>query len=122
MSILNPPKSYVDYRCYIHGLSGNELISAQDKFYKKNYEYRGEISRFLNYIDESRQFGNLPFEKVEIKDLDGKKRGNIQNIMIYDIEYWIEGGRIKQRKIYMGEQGQFTEEREQLIRDPGEEG
>ena len=25
MNLLSPPKSYIDFRCYVHGLSGAEL-------------------------------------------------------------------------------------------------
>ena len=122
MNILNPPKSYVDYRCYIHGLSGLELSNSQEKFYKKNSEYRGEISRFFNYLDDARQTSSLPFEKIEIRGTDGKKRGKVVSAMIYDIEYWVEGGSIKQRKVYTANQGKFSGERPATDREPGEEG
>jgi hypothetical protein len=107
MEILNPPKSYIAYRCYIHGLSGQELSYAQDKFYKKHSENKGEIVRFFNLIKDQREKRLCPFEKIEVREEDGKKHGRIETAMIYDIEYWIEGNKIKQKKIYMADQGVF---------------
>lgn len=110
MDILNPPKCYVDYRCQVHGLEGSDLERARSRFYEKHPDTKGEISKFFNYLAEARQTWSLPFEKIEIRDSDNKKRGNVLRLMISDIEYWIEGGEIRQRKIYMTHQGGLTEE------------
>lgn len=101
MEILNPPKSYIDYRCYIHGLSGQELSSAQEKFYKKHSESKHEIIRFFNWMKDQRDIELLPIEQIEIRENDGKKHGKVLKMVIYDIDYWIEGGQLKQRKIYI---------------------
>lgn len=107
MEILNPPKSYIDYRCYIHGLSGQDLAYASDKFYKKHSEDKGEIVRFFDLIKDQREKRLCPFEKIEVREEDGKKHGRVETGMIYDIDYWIEGNVIKQKKIYMADQGVF---------------
>jgi len=107
MEILNPPKSYIDYRCYVHELSGPELVNAQEKFYKKHPEWRSEIIRFFNFMIDQRNSGSLPIEKIEIRENDGKKHGRVVSAKIYDIEYWIENNEIKMRKIYIANQGVF---------------
>ena len=117
MNILNPPKSYIDYRCYVHGLSGSELIAAQDRFYRKHDESRAEICTFFNQIIQARENRSLPVEKIEVREPDGKKYGNVVSMMIYDIEYWIENGRIRQSKIHMASQGYITSLNPQKARD-----
>jgi len=107
MEILNPPKNYIDYRCYVHGLSGQELSSAQEKFYKKHPEWKAEIIRFFNWMMNQRNENLLPYEKIEVREQDCKKHGRVVEAMIFDIEYWIENNQIKLRKIYMGNQGVF---------------
>ena len=59
MEIFNPPKSYIDYRSFVHGLSGSELITAQEKFYRKKSEIRGEVCQFFNWIEKQRSEKNL---------------------------------------------------------------
>jgi hypothetical protein len=107
MNLLDPPKSYIDYRCYVHGLSGQELSSAQEKFYRKHSEYKGEIVRFCDWIKEQRENKLMLIEKIEVRENDGKKHGRVVSAMIYDIEYWIENNQIKQKKIYIAKQGVF---------------
>jgi hypothetical protein len=107
MNILKPPKNYIDYRCYVHGLSGQELVDAQAKFYKKHPEWRPEIINFFNWMIEQRNLGLLPVEKIEVRENDGKKHGRVVSAMIYDIEYWIENNKIKQRKVYIADRGVF---------------
>lgn len=109
MDILNPPKNYIDYRCYVHRLSGSELTSAQEKFYRKKSEVKAEVCQFFNWLEDKRHSKALPIEQIEIRESDGKKYGNVARLMIYDIEYFIEGGKIKQRKIYMADQGQLSQ-------------
>jgi len=75
----------------------------------------------MNWLNEVRQNRRLPHEKIEIRETDGKKRGKVVSLMIMDIEYWIEGGTIKQRKIYTGDQGCLNGVSEKKIREPGEE-
>jgi hypothetical protein len=41
-------------------------------------------------------------------------------MMIYDIEYWIEGGEIKQRKIYVRLNSQIQEPLDLKMRSAGE--
>ena len=100
-NIFNPPKVYIDYRSYVHGLSGTDLTNAQEKFYKKNAQHKTEICKFFNWMIEQRNNFSLLVERIEVREADHKKHGNIISMMIYDIEYWIEGGEIKQRKIYV---------------------
>jgi len=107
MNILEPFKSYIDFRCYTHGLSGPELSNAQEKFYKKHSDYKGEIIKFSNWLKEQREGLLLPFEKIEIREQDGKKHGRVVEAMIFDIEYWIENNQVKRRKIYSNDQGIF---------------
>ena len=128
MNNLKPPKSYVDYCCYVQGLSGQELINAQEKFYKKNSEHKTEICQFFNSLKTQRENMTLPIEKIEIFESDGKKHGMVMTMMIYDIEYWIEGGEIKKRKIYVPLENQYIQtkldfkQRAAGEREPGEEG
>ena len=107
MDILNPPKSYIDYRCTTNGLSGEELTKSHDRFYKSRYKEKVEICSFFNWLLKKRQEWSLPFEKIEVHESDGKKRGKVVSMMIVDIEYWVENGEIKQRKIYMAKQGEI---------------
>ncbi len=109
MDILNPPRCYIDYCCYIHGLSGPELVAAQERFYKKNQDSKTEICQFINWLNSARQEWRLPFESREIYEGDKKKHGHVCRLMISEIEYWIEGEQIKQRKIYMADQGQLQD-------------
>lgn len=115
MDVLNPPKSYIDYRCFIHELSGPALVNAQERFYRKQSELKGEICTFFNELIKGRENRLLPFERIEIREQDGKKHGQVNRMMIYDIEYWIENGRIRQRKIYVAEQGQLSRSEAQQI-------
>jgi len=108
MDILNPPEVYIKYRCAVHGLSGQELILAQERFYKKQPESRTEICQFFNRLEEERNNNNLPFERIEVRDSDRKRHGHVVKMMIYDIEYWIEGGNIKKRKTYLANQGELA--------------
>ena len=105
MNILNPPKNYIDYRCYIYELSGPELSTAQQKFYKKHSEFKGEILKCFKDLETMRYDKSLPIEKIEIRENDGLKHGRVVAMMIYDIEYLIESGKVKQRKIYFTDQG-----------------
>ena len=107
MNLLSPPKSYIDFRCYVHGLSGAELGPAQEKFYRKHPEFKGEIVSFCHWIDQQRAEWLLPIEKIEVRENDGKRHGRVVSAMIFDIEYWIENNSVKQRKIYMAKQGEF---------------
>ena len=127
MNLFEPPKSYIDYRCYIHRLSGSELSISQEKFFKKHSEQKTEICNFLNSLDEARQNSSLPIEKIEVRERDGKKHGYVMEMQIFDIEYWIEGGRIKQKKIYIPirkEPGKLIDLKKRSAgeREPGEEG
>ena len=108
---------YIDYRCYTHDLSGLELISAQERFYKKNPEARAEICQFFNWIEQQRNNGSLPYERIEIREADGRKHGHVVRMMIYDIEYWVQGGDIKKRKIYIADQGQLSKGIEREVKD-----
>jgi len=105
MNILNPPKNYIDYRCYTHELSGPELVTAQAKFYKKHPEYKAEIVKCFKDLETMRYENSLPVEKIEIRENDGLKHGRVVAMMIYDIQYWIENNKLKQRKIYFADQG-----------------
>jgi hypothetical protein len=100
MDILNPPKSYIEYRCTIRGLADKELEDARSKFYRSFPDTKEEIAQFFSWLYEARHDYSLPVEKIELRENDGKKRGNVQPMMIYDIEYWKEKGQTKQRKIY----------------------
>ena len=104
MDILNPPESYKKYRCAVRGLSGGELTLAQERFYKKDPESRAEICIFFDWLEEQRTNFSLPFERINVKN------GHSEKIMIFDIEYWIEGGKLKQKKIYLADQGQLSRE------------
>jgi len=127
MNILNPSENYINYRCYIYGLSGSGLVAAQEKFYKKNLKLTPEISRYFNWMVEQRNNFSLPVERIEVREMDGKKHGKVESMMIYDIEYYIEGGIIKQKKLYIpAEKAPIKEidlkRRASGERDPGEEG
>ncbi len=115
INILNPPKSYIDWRCVIHAWEENhqnskeEFDSIKRKFYG-NDEYKNQESEILEFckeLNEARQDRSLLFEKREIREKDGKTYGHVVSMMIYDIQYWREKGQIKSRKIYMAEQGEL---------------
>ena len=108
MNILNPPQNYIDYKCAVHRLEGTEFEEAKRKFYKQNH-CEEEIHQCFNWLYNARNEFSLPIEKIEIREADGKKHGRIVPMMIFDIEYWMENGRIMNRKIYMGDQGEFSE-------------
>ncbi len=105
MNILNPPKNYIDYQYYVYDLSGPELVAAQTKFYKKHPEYKTEILKYFKDLETMRYENSLPVEKIEIRENDGLKHGRVVAMMIYDIQYWIENNKLKQRKIYIADQG-----------------
>jgi hypothetical protein len=113
VDILNPPGSYIKWRCAIHEWEHNPSNTKEDfdqikkKFYKEFPDSQTEVRNFCNAIIEARYELNLPVEKFEIREDDGKKHGRVVSGMIYDIEYWLERGVIKQRKTYMANQGVF---------------
>jgi len=100
MDILNPPKNYIDFRCAIHGKEGAELEEAKRKFYRA-FDCEEEVKTFCNRLQTARNERLLPIEKVQLFEGDHRKHGNIESLMIFDIEYWREGGVIKHRKIFM---------------------
>lgn len=100
MNILSPPKNYIDFRCAIHGLEGREYDEAKAKFYKA-FNCKEEVISFYNWLCEARQKMSLPVEKIEVREGDHKKHGQVVPMMIYDIDYWREHGTVKQRKIYV---------------------
>jgi hypothetical protein len=100
-SILNPPKSYIDYRCITHEMNGPELESIQKKFFRDKNEMQKEVKTFFNWIIEQRNELKLPIERIRRRYPNGKEDLEAQYMMIYDIEYWLEGGRIMQKKIYL---------------------
>jgi hypothetical protein len=100
MDILNPPKNYIDFRCAVHGKEGLDLEEAKRKFYKA-FDCEEEIKNFCTRLQRARNEMLLPVEKVQTFEGDHKKHGNVESLMIFDIEYWREGGAIKHRKIYM---------------------
>ena len=103
MEILNPPKSYIDYRCYTYGLSGPEVTSAQERFFRKNPDSKAEIGVFCEWLNKARNEGTLPIEQIVIT------KGNATKMMIFDVEYWIQGGKVWKRKLYLANQGQLTD-------------
>lgn len=101
MNILTPPKSYVNLRCELHDPGNIEAKkSIREKFLKDNQGAKEEIVEFVEYLDNARADGTLPVERIEVKEADGKKHGQVLPMMIYDIEYWIQSGKVKMRKIY----------------------
>jgi len=99
--VFDPPQSYIDYRCYVYGLSGPELAMAQHDFYKKKNDLRPEIIKFHNWLCDMREQCRLPVERIEVREADGKKHGRVESMMIFDIEYYLEGGRVMKRKVYV---------------------
>jgi hypothetical protein len=101
MNILNPPKSYVNLRCELHDPGSVEAKkSIREKFFKDNPGSKEEIGEFVEYLDNARGDGTMPIERIEVREADGTKHGNILPMMIYDIEHWIQGDKIKMRKLY----------------------
>ena len=119
-SILDPPKVYIDYRCYVYGLSGTELMSAEQHWFKTRERVKTEICQFFNWIETQRNNFSLPIEKVEVRGSDGKKHGVVRRMMIYDIEYWIQGGQIKSRKSYIPLDSEIQEPLDFKMRSAGE--
>jgi hypothetical protein len=107
MDLLNPPPSYIRFRCFLHGVPGDEVEARTRTFYKQNAGTRDEIRQFSNWLHRARNERSLPCEKVEIRELDGKKHGRVVPMMLFDIEYWEQEGRIHSRKIYMADQGEL---------------
>jgi hypothetical protein len=107
MNILNPPKSYVDYRCYTHDWEmeddppKGELEQVRSKFYKQFPGAKEEVKRFCSWLHDARHDETLPIEKIEVRESDYKKHGQVVSMMIFDIQYWRDEGRIKMRKIYV---------------------
>ena len=102
MNVLDPPESYIRYRCATRSLSGQELTLAQERFYKKEFDSRAEISQLFDWLEQQRADVSLPYERIVVKN------GHSERLMIYDIEYWNQGGRIVKRKIYLANQGQLA--------------
>ena len=99
--ILNPLINWIDFKCAIHGVENEYLEDAKRKFYKQN-KCEEEITQFMNWLDRSRNQGTLPYEKIEVYP------GKVVKIMIWDIEYWHEYGKMKKRKIYLAKQGELS--------------
>ncbi len=101
MDILDPPKAYIDFRCAIRNANPEQFQFMMKKFYESNRGTESEIIEFCNWVHESRHNGTLPSERVEIREMDGKKHGRVVPMMIYDIDYEIRGKDIIRRKIYV---------------------
>ena len=108
MDILNPPKSYIDWRCTIHDWENNpnntkeQFDSIRKKFYEKK-EYEGcenEILEFCRWLHKARNEMSLPIEGVAIRE-DGIKTRQICRMMIYDIYYWRKEGKLWWQKQYI---------------------
>ncbi len=114
MKILNPPQSYIDFRCALYSWENKgdyqykeEFDSIRSKFYKEFKDAEEEIKKFCNEIYEARINMDMPKEKFEIREDDGKKHGRIVEGMIYDIQYLRDKGKLLKRKIYYANQGVF---------------
>jgi len=116
-SILNPPAEYVDFRIATHGKTDIDLMAAIKEFFKKNPETYRAIVSFMNWLQDARNSFSLPRERVEIS-VSGHRKGNVTEMMIYDIEYWVQSGKRMSRKVYMAEQGQAKLQSE---KDEGDE-
>ena len=118
MDILNPPQSYINWRCATHNWERSsdstpeEFKRIRNKFYAEFPDTEDEIIRFCNWLINARNEGSLPIERFEIRESDGKLHGRVVSGMIYDIEYWRDKGQVKRRKIYTEDQGQFSRQTE----------
>ena len=101
MNIFDPPKVYVDFRCALHGIRDDDIGEAQRKFYRANPGAREKIIQFLNWLYNARHEWTLPVERIQIRELDGRKHGRVSRMMIYDIEYFEHENQIKERRIYI---------------------
>ncbi len=99
MDILTPGKNYIDFRCATHGKEGQEFEEAKRKFFKA-FPCEEEIKAFSDWLRKVRGNLTLPVERIEIREGDHLRHGNLESMMIWDIEYWREDGQIKRRKIY----------------------
>ncbi len=95
-SILNPPKSYVEFRIATHEKTSTQLEQARLDFYGKHKDCKREIIEFINWLEEERQNRTLPVERILVPGT-----GKSIRMMIYDIEYWYEKGKLRQRKVYL---------------------
>jgi hypothetical protein len=82
-------------------MNGPELESVQKKFFRDKNEMQKEVKTFFNWIIEQRNELKLPIERIRRRYPNGKEDLEAQDMMIYDIEYWLESGSIQKRKIYM---------------------
>ncbi len=97
MNILNPPKSYIEYRATLYGLDDpKDIQDAKTRFYNTFKDSKAEISQFFNELQTSRDNNSLPVERIE--DRYTKK---VIPMMIYDIEYFRMVKQLKQRKVYI---------------------
>ncbi len=118
MDILNPPQSYINWRCATHDWerdpdsSPDEFNRIRKAFYKEFPDTEEEIKQFCNWLVDARQSGGLPVEQIEVRSSGGRAT----KAMIYDIEYWRERGHIKRRKVYMGNQDQFSGQSEIVVK------
>lgn len=101
MNILNPPPLYVKFRSMTHNKEGADFRYWRGEFYKAHEEAENDIKAVFDYLHYARHACILPIEKVEVFEADGKKHGRVESMMVYDIEYWREGGRTRSRKVYV---------------------
>lgn len=121
LRIPKPPRSYVDYMAYLYGIRGHdELDIAVRAYYKKfpddkseNCHYRSQLLRIayenimravciwdpmdVNFSGE----GITPLERIEVTGLDNLKHGRLIWMVVYDFEFWKQGGEVKARKLYI---------------------
>ena len=121
MDILNPPKSYINWRCTTHDWESardstpEKFNKIRDAFFKQFPDAEEEIRQFSKWLENARNERTLPYEKIEIRESNGKKHGHIVRIMIYDIQYWREGKQVRNKKIYMVNQGDLAVEEAKKI-------
>jgi len=118
--IPEPPESYIEFKCLIYGLDDEVRQHVLKGLYKKNPEWKKEISSYMVRLyhiknhnmswaemalaEDHLRFqgsGIPPVEKIEIRESDGKKHGQSQWMLIVDFDYWREDDELKRRKIYI---------------------
>jgi hypothetical protein len=101
----------------IHGLDDEERKEAMKGFYKGRENWKKEIGDYISRLRKIAEHnisnlmrwndlsptgqGLFPLEKIEVKEMDGKKHGKSVWMLLVDFDFYEERDKVRRQKIYI---------------------